>query len=261
MRDKTIIPTNLLDGPRVAELLPELKLILGLAMWGGRYTSSIGVSNLPINAQAASLGLDPSALENGLKTLCSAKLLVGDWDTLEFFVTDWFRFHSFNGLGREIAAKELLKIQSPMVCTAIKKAAPWIESAVAGLAIRSTKQTNQRIKSPTAAETTIAAHKIRIRRDSGIVTYYPADAIHATKIEGAYDAKIIQIAIQSLDCKKKEPVPGSVEKTIEGILKMNAIAQREREALAKQAPKATRAAAADGLKTAWAALNRAQKKE
>lgn len=120
------MPTNLLDWPRVSGLLPEIKLILGMGFWGGRYTNSIGIAQIPTRPLAATLGLDPSALESGIKALCGEGLLVGDFDRFEFFISDWFRFHTFRGTGIQIAKKEFLKTSSSTLSSALLKAAPWL---------------------------------------------------------------------------------------------------------------------------------------
>ena len=94
MRDRTIIPTNLLDWPRCSTLLPDQKLIIHW-LWACPYFSCAGAGLLPINAAAATLGLDAQALAGGLKTLVAAQLIEIDIATGEVAVLDWFRFHSF----------------------------------------------------------------------------------------------------------------------------------------------------------------------
>jgi len=97
MRDKTILPTNLLDWPRVAPRLPEEKLILVGCWIGGGWMRSCGCGMLPLRPFAASLGFSPDSLQTGLLNLsaCGVELLALDEATGEVFVTDWFRFHTF----------------------------------------------------------------------------------------------------------------------------------------------------------------------
>jgi hypothetical protein len=261
MRVKTLIPTNLADGPRVAELPPESKLILGLGLWGGRYTNTVGVASLPIKALSASLSLEPMALEQGIKKLSSLNLLVGDWETLEFFIIDWFRFHTFNGLGREIAAREFLKIESRKIRVAVLKAAPWITAT--SIALTKRKNTiNQTVSIPTAASTPPAAtNKTRTRRDSGLVTYYPEDIVAAEKIEKKFDESILQHAIKTIENQRKEAVPGLVEREIEIVTKRANKEKQEKEIAERMASKSTPDVAARGLNMAWAIVRKRSIKE
>ncbi|MBL8404301.1 MAG: hypothetical protein JNL16_07130 [Dechloromonas sp.] len=211
------MPTNLLDWPRVSGLLPEIKLILGMGFWAGRYTNSIGIAEVPLRPLAATLGLDPAALETGIKTLCGEGLLVGDFDRLEYFVADWFRFHTFRGNGIQIAKKEFLKIGSITLSSALLKAAPWLgDEPIPGKEERSISK-KQRLKSPTAAATptSSAAEKTRIRRQSGIVTFIATDPERAIQLERIYQPEQIANAVKAVEAKNREPVPGLVQKEIE----------------------------------------------
>ncbi len=95
MRESTLVPTNLLNWPRVATLLPDLKLIL-LALWSSTYLGMRGCGLVPVNPFASTLGLDPAALQSGLDILEKAGLIASDHKTGEIFVCDWYRFHKFN---------------------------------------------------------------------------------------------------------------------------------------------------------------------
>ena len=176
------MPTNLLDWQRVSCHLPEVKYIFGMGFWGGRYTNSIGVAEIPLRPLAVTLGLDPAALESGIKTLCSESLLVGDFDRFEFFISDWFRFHTFRKTGIAIARKQFLKTGSANLRNALLKAAPWLGGDNNLPCQEKDFVSKQSSKSPTAAATSTysaAAEKIRIRRPSGIVTFTATDGFVA----------------------------------------------------------------------------------
>lgn len=255
MREKSLVPTNLPDWPRVTGLLPEQKLILGLGLWAGRYTNSIGVAVVPVRPLAASLGLDPAALQQGIKTLCQEQLLLADWETSEVFVCDWFRFHVFKGLGVEIAKKEYLKISSRIVAAAVAKASPWLASDP----IVRTIVANQRTSPPTSTArgtaSSSATARIRTRRESGIVTFFQTDEARATAIEQKHSAEAIQAAVSAVEGRDKEPVPGLVEKEIEA----RARAAERHKVLNKRAdpsPIVSRDQSEKGLLRAWAALSK-----
>lgn len=214
MRDRTIIPTNLMDWPRVAPLLPEVKFIYSSGFWGSRYTNMIGVAEIPLRPLAASLGFDPSALQSGITVLCHEELIIGDWETYEFFICDWFRFHKFKGAGIAMALQQFSKIRSPVIKKSVANVASW-------LAEEPSIQSKQRGSSPTAErkETSSSAEKIRVRRMSGIVTYLPTDPERAEKIEKIYTDQQIAIAVMAVEKNGKEPVPGLVQKAIESRMK------------------------------------------
>ena len=217
MREQSLMPTTLLDWPRVAELLPEQKLVYGLGFWAGRYTNSIGIAATPLRPLAASLGLDPTALDTGIKTLCDVQLLIADWERYEFFVRDWFRFHKFKGVGIVIAKHEFAKLASEILRNAVLEAASWLVEPPALMK-------NQTLTLPTATSASksisATAEKIRIRRPSGIVTYTDSDPDRAQEIEENYPSDLIKTAIEVVERRRKEPVPGLVMREIERALKV-----------------------------------------
>jgi hypothetical protein len=257
MREKSIVPTNLPDWPRVTALLPEQKLVLGLGLWAGRYTNTIGVAVIPMRPLAASLGLDPAALECGIKTLIQESLVLADWDSCEFFVCDWFRFHTFRGAGVAIAQREFMKISSPTVASAVVRAAPWLVDGVMPTKKTERNNANQRSTLPTAATnpTSSASERRRSRRESGIVTFFPDDEDRAAKIEQQYSPETIEVAVRVVEDRSKEPVPGLVEKEIELRARASARHQLPTQAFeSTQAP--SRIQSENGLKLAWKALGK-----
>jgi len=253
MRDRTIIPTNLMDWPRVAILLPELKFIFSIGFWGSRYANMICVVEIPLRPLAASLGLDPSALQSGIKTLCHEELIVGDWETNEFFICDWFRFHKFKGLGFAMAKQQFAKIRSATVRNAVSKAASWVLE-------ESLFQSKQESKPPTAAKTatSASAEKIRIQRPSGIVTYLPTDPERAEAIEKRYQPEQISIAVEVVEGGGKEPVPGLVQKEIERRIQRERREQlrQEKEALANADQASPSSRSSRDFTTLWRSMGK-----
>lgn len=129
MREKTIVPTTLMEWPKVAKLLPEQKLIVYF-LWAGRYTNTLGIiSSPPVEAMAASLGLQAAALETGLGNLESAGIILFDREAGELVVCDWHRFHTFAGVGRQIAAREAARVTSSKIKNHLSRVAPWLFEA------------------------------------------------------------------------------------------------------------------------------------
>ena len=259
------MPTNLLDWQRVSSHLPEVKYIFGMGFWGGRYTNSIGVAEIPLRPLAVTLGLDPAALESGIKTLCSESLLVGDFDRFEFFISDWFRFHTFRKTGIAIARKQFLKTGSANLRNALLKAAPWLGGDNNLPCQEKDFVSKQSSKSPTAAATSTysaAAEKIRIRRPSGIVTFTATDPERAIHLEQTYQADQIANAVRIvIQERNKEPVPGLVEKEIERQIAV--AARKTRQILDAEKEKRHAESLGDaqaGIASAFAALGRSGQK-
>lgn len=257
MREKSLVPTTLPDWPRVTPLPPEEKLILGLGLWAGRYTSTIGVAAIPLRPLAASLGLDPAALHSGIKTLCQERLVLADWDTYEFFVCDWFRFHTFKGTGVAIAQNEFTKISSKTVVDAVSKAAPWLAAEAIHKPKNGQTTSNQRTALPTATSSSIASapDRFRSRRGSGIVTFFSTDKERAEAIERKYSAEAIQTAASAVGARNKEPVPGLVEKEIEARIRAAEQYKLSAKAFTSNPP-VSRAEHEKGLTLAWKALGK-----
>ena len=117
MRESSLVPTNLLNWPRIAPMLPELKLLV-LALWSSPYMSMCGCGLVPLRPFASTLGLSPESTQSALDILEQAGLIVSDRTTGEIFVRDWFRFHKFAtvkiyvGLLRSVEKIESLELKT-----------------------------------------------------------------------------------------------------------------------------------------------------
>ena len=112
MRESSLVPTNLLNSPQVAPLLPELKLLI-LALWSSPYMSCAGCGLVPLRPFASTLGLSPEPTASGLELLEKAGLIASDEQTGEIFICAWFRFHKFaSPKGYGILLNEVGKIES-----------------------------------------------------------------------------------------------------------------------------------------------------
>lgn len=114
MRESSLVPTNLMEWPSVAALLPEQKFILE-RLWASGWIKSTGWGELQLLSLAASISMTPAATLTGIHNLREAGLVVLDEETNEIFISDWFRFHKFRGLGVAIAKKEMFKIRSASI--------------------------------------------------------------------------------------------------------------------------------------------------
>jgi len=115
MREKTIMPTTLLDWPRITDLLPDQKLIV-MRLWCAPWLSTAGVGLMPLASEAATLSLSRAALEEALREFERRELIIYDNDTGEIFIRDWFRFHTFNNArARAILSTDIEKIRSSKI--------------------------------------------------------------------------------------------------------------------------------------------------
>lgn len=114
MRESSLVPTNLMEWPLVAGLLPEQKFIFE-RLWASGWIKSTGWGELQLLSLAASISLTSAATMTGIFNLRELGLVAFDEETNEIFIVDWFRFHKFKGLGVAIAKKELQKIRSNII--------------------------------------------------------------------------------------------------------------------------------------------------
>ncbi len=122
-RDITVTPTNLLSWPRIAPMLPDLKLIIR-ELWS-MDMGCAGCALVALRPFAAILGLSPEALKSGIEILEEKGLIVTDANTGEIFLRDWFRFHRFNtGLAYSMLKKATDKIESAELRTLVLSSMP-----------------------------------------------------------------------------------------------------------------------------------------
>lgn len=112
MRESSLVPTNLLNWPRVAGRLPEEKFVL-MALWSSPFLSCAGCGLVALNPFAASLGFSADACQTNINNLVEAGLVMADADTGEIFILDWFRFHIFKTpIQRNMLLQAIQKTQS-----------------------------------------------------------------------------------------------------------------------------------------------------
>ncbi len=115
MRESSLVPTNLLNWPRVARRLPEEKLLI-LALWSAPWMSCAGYGELPLCPFAASIGISPESTETGISNLEQAGLVFFDAHTVELALDGWFRFHRFKTpQSKKILEREIEKIHSSII--------------------------------------------------------------------------------------------------------------------------------------------------
>jgi len=225
MRESSLVPTNLLNWPRVAVRLPEEKLIL-LAIWAAPWLSCAGVGMLPLRPFAASLGLSAEATETGIGNLVSAGLLDLDMGTYEIQVCDWFRFHRFKtarSVGILFAGIE--KIQSERIKNGcIKQSSSYLPTATA----TSTSTTAEAEAAPTRAENCPAAKtgKKFTLHSSGIECWDASDVAAADQLVASIAPADLAATIASISAAGKTPVPGMVQRALH-------IAKKRSEAISR----------------------------
>lgn len=240
MREKSVIPTNLLSWPRCNGLLPDQRLIL-MWLWASPYLSSAGCGLVPLPAAAATLGLDVAALAGGIKTLEEAGLVLFDEETGELAIVDWLRFHTFNSpVGKKCFAADLAKVQSERLKNMIvEKSKTYFPTATA-TATATTNTTITEAAAPTAPLEPAASaasaslsfvnsnskptrmpagrgddKKARRVRASGIVTWTQEDEEEALRLEAGTTADRLAAAVAAAS-DHGDPLPGRVGAALAG---------------------------------------------
>jgi len=214
MRESSIVPTNLLNWPRVAGRMPEEKLIL-IAIWAAPWLSCAGVGMLPLRPFAASLGLSAEATETGIGNLVSAGLLDLDMGTYEIQVCDWFRFHRFKtarSVGILLAG--IGKIQSERIKNGcIKQSSTYLPTATATATSTSTAA---EAAAPVRAENCPAAktEKKFTLHSSGIECWDASDVAAADQLAASIAPADLAASIASIRAAGKAPVPGMVQRAL-----------------------------------------------
>lgn len=159
-RESSLVPTNLLNWPRVESLLPDQRLIL-IWLWASPCLNSAGCGTVYIKPSAATLGLDPAALRGGLQTLQDAGLVDIDQDTGELFVCDWFRFHKFRSpIQSRNLESDIKKIDSPRLKRLIlEKSTTYKTTATATSTSTSTVTNTNTLKPLQAADRVLLSSK------------------------------------------------------------------------------------------------------
>lgn len=213
MRDRTIIPTNLLDWPRCQSLLPDQRLIL-LWVWSCPYMTAAGHGFVPVKPAAATLGLDPEALVGGLDSLEQAGLIARDASTGEIFVLDWYRFHRFKGPAAASVASSIKKVQSERLKRLI------LEKSMGCLPTTTTTTTTTVSCKQETATASPAGGAVRARKKQflvcGITCWTPEDRQQAKDLAEEYGGEIVKAVADDIRRCGAEPLPSVIAKTLKG---------------------------------------------
>lgn len=217
MRDRTILPTNLLDWPRCGGLLPDQRLIL-MWLWASHHMTAAGWGFIPLKPSAATLGLDPEALAGGLSTLDDAGLIVWDPVTGEAAIVDWYRFHKFRpGAPARAAAASIKKIQSERVKNVI------LEKSTGYLPTTTTTTTTtvscmhqpEGRTAPREQPAPAGAGACKKKTlESGVVCWGDADRLQVANLINTHGVERVSAAAKKMAEQGVEPLPSRVSKTL-----------------------------------------------
>ncbi len=125
MADARHVPCNLLTWPKLANLLPDQKLIYAY-LWFNRFARSSGCYPFPVALAATELSFSPPSLLEALREFVRRELVQMDESTGEIFVLDWFRFNTFPpGPRQRVLAADLQRIESPVLRALVEKSIPY----------------------------------------------------------------------------------------------------------------------------------------
>lgn len=121
MTDARHVPCNLLTWPKLADLLPDQKLIYAY-LWFNRFARSCGCYPFPVALAATELSLSPPSVLEALREFVRRELVAMVESTGEIFVLDWFRFNTFPpGPRQRVLAADLQRIESPDLKALVEK--------------------------------------------------------------------------------------------------------------------------------------------
>lgn len=231
MRDKTILPTNLLDWPRVAPRLPEEKLILVGCWIGGGWMRSCGCGMLPLRPFAATLGFSPDSLQTGLRNLSAkgVELLAIDETTGELFVMDWFRFHTFKSpVSISIAQRDIQKtVSEPLKKLILEKSKTCLPTATRTATRTSSEEEESAApagKFAGAGAGVTPRRRMKIH-STGIQIWTPEDLIDADALVEAHGSDATTKAVARLTVAGVKPLPSRVAEEL-SMRAMRANAER-----------------------------------
>lgn len=225
MRDKTLIPTNLLSWPKCGGLLPDQRLIL-LWLWACPYLSSAGCGLVPLPAAAATLGLDVDAFRGGLDTLVSAGLIEFEKETGELFIVDWFRFHTFkSSVAKRCFDSDLKKVQSQrlknMIAEKSKTCFPTATATATATTTRTVSCMHQQEgrsapqKQPAPDGAGAGACKKKTL-ENGVVCWSDDDRLQVQKLIDTCGQELVSEAAKKMAEEGIEPLPSRVSKILKG---------------------------------------------
>lgn len=167
MRESSLVPTNLLNWPRVARRLPEEKLIFA-ALWFAPWMSCAGYGELPLCPFAASLGISPDSTETGITNLEKAGLVFFDGLTAELALDGWFRFHRFKTpTSKTMLKREIAKIRSEVIKKIVsEKSFGCLPTTTPSASSESTTTTDAKVKQ--------LAEPMQQKFDDQMALYFPS---------------------------------------------------------------------------------------
>ncbi len=236
MAESRPVPTNLMSWPRVADLLPDQKLIV-YHLWASRHTTPSGCYLLPLASFAVEISLGVAALQEALRQFVKLGLVDYDPDTGEIFVTDWYRFHKSAGRGRRIIVASIAKIQSARLKQIVINKSGLSEQS------HDKSTTSSPTATPTSTSTsTLCMHgvgdaaapstpppgalraktKIEIGRPKqraltteGVVVWTDQDLLAAAILVQKFGSAAVAAAAATLQAQGIDPLPGRVIKALE----------------------------------------------
>ncbi len=213
MREKSFVPTNLFTSFKLADALPEVKLVAA-SIWISPHISCVGVGEIPLAPLAATVGLAKEQTATALRLLEDAEAIAMDRETGEIFILDWFRFNTFKkGVSTEIANKQIEKIRSEHLKALIREKSRGCFPTATATAT-SLKEAEDKNKAKAAAA---PQHKKRRVSEAGIVCWGAEDEKKAAQLESSISCDVLAKAIYNLSSTCKEPLPGRVENEVEKI--------------------------------------------
>lgn len=251
MAESRLVLSNLMQGSRVRNYLPDQKLIV-YHMWATS-PSEAGCYEPDIAGWSGHLSITSVALVEALNDFETKGLISQDKETGEMFILDWFRCHKFDtAIRRKLLDSSIKKIQSKRLLDLVLEKKHQIDTINGLIPIKSTtylpKESKvSKTKACKHAEDIPACVQVDDFKDkgqnhrkkseiiSGVKCWVSDDVIQTIKMVNDFGSEKVEIAVKRLIEKGTDPLPSKVEKELGLIVRENVLRENHERKFYKSA--------------------------
>ena len=213
MSESRLMPANLLSGWRVRNLLPDQKLII-YHLWATA-TNDAGCYEPDLAGWSGHLSLTIDSLILALSDFEKIGIISIDGETNEIFINDWFRFHKFEGIRKNMLIKGINKIESQNLKMLVlhKKEELEIKNGVIPLKTTSCATKERKLnktKSSCIPQEEVPNLRTKKCMICGVTCWTSADRAATEKLVEDFGAESVKKAAAELARKGQEPFPSRV---------------------------------------------------
>jgi hypothetical protein len=240
MAESRLVPSNLLAGYRIRNLLPDQKLIV-YHIWATS-PSDAGCFEPDIAGWSGHLSITPQALIEALVAFSILGLIAQDNITGEIFIIDWFRFHKFDSaIRRNMLKRSVSKIQSKKLKDLVLEKINEIDTKIGVILNKSTtcdpkeskpNETKSACKHADDLPACVQPNEIKDEDQNprrspeiiyGVKCWLADDVRQTDKMVNDHGFEIVEMAVKKLIEKGVDTLPSKVGKELDMILREKAL--------------------------------------